>query len=187
MNPWLILGGLAILALVGKRADIMPKIPSPGKPTDKRRAFVQKIWGMAEKIALEKGWKRDIIITQAAHESGWGTSQLAAKYNNLFGFTEGGWQAAGKPVVDLPTTEWLAGKATKVSRYFRVYDTWEDSLRDWARLITSYPRYAPAVKAIAQGDMRAFSEAMQKAGYATDPTYGAKLARVYGEVERVAV
>lgn len=187
MNLWVILAGVVLLAALTKKAPgVVEIMPSPS-PMDKRKAFVLKLWSYADALARVHGWKRDLIITQAAHESAWGTSSLAAKYNNLFGFTEGGWKKAGRPTVDLPTTEWIGGKATKLTRAFRTYGSWGESLEDWARLLMAYPRYAPAVKAMEAGDPQGFFDAMQKSGYATDPGYGQKLAGVYAAVERATV
>ena len=76
------------------------------------------------------------ILSQAAFESGWGTSDLSRKYNNFFGLTAYG---AGNAY-------WHGGKttvkATGYSMDFRRYDTRENSFLDFARLIRNNYRSA---------------------------------------------
>lgn len=76
------------------------------------------------------------ILSQAAFESGWGTSNLAVKHNNFFGLTAYGASNA----------YWHGGKvAVETSRYslqFRRYDTRENSFLDFARLIRNNYRSA---------------------------------------------
>ncbi|WP_455638446.1 glucosaminidase domain-containing protein [Parabacteroides sp.] len=76
------------------------------------------------------------ILAQAAFESGWGTSNLSAKYHNYFGLTAYG---ASNPY-------WHGGKVTvKAAGYsmdFRRYDTTENSFLDFARLIRNGYRSA---------------------------------------------
>jgi flagellar protein FlgJ len=67
------------------------------------------------------------------------------------------------------------GVAQKKLAKFRAYDSYEDSFRDYARMISESPRYAK-VKA-QTGSVTAFASGLQKAGYATDPEYAAKLSR----------
>ena len=49
-------------------------------------------------------------------------------------------------------------------------------MRDYARLIGSNPRYQGVMAA--KGDATQFAQGLQKAGYATDPFYASKLARI---------
>ena len=56
---------------------------------------------------------------------------------------------------------------------FRAYDSYEDSFKDYARMITDSPRYAQAK--LATSSPQAFASGLQRAGYATDPQYAAKL------------
>ena len=76
------------------------------------------------------------ILSQAAFESGWGTSDLSRKYNNFFGLTAYG---AGNAY-------WHGGKttvkATGYSMDFRRYDTRKNSFLDFARLIRNNYRIA---------------------------------------------
>jgi flagellar protein FlgJ len=59
---------------------------------------------------------------------------------------------------------------------FRAYDSYADAFRDYANVLRSNPRYGN-VLANAQ-DVAGFATGLQRAGYATDPNYAAKLTRI---------
>ena len=70
---------------------------------------------------------------------------------------------------------YIDGKPQKVTAKFRAYDSYEDSFRDYARLITDNPRYEKAQATARTGSAVAYAAELQKAGYATDPEYARKL------------
>jgi len=59
---------------------------------------------------------------------------------------------------------------------FRAYASYAESFIDYAKMVANNPRYEKAVQAA--GDAVKFAAEMGRSGYATDPDYGAKLARV---------
>ena len=59
---------------------------------------------------------------------------------------------------------------------FRAYDTPADSFKDYANMLAKNPRYEKVINS--GGDAAAFAHGLQRAGYATDPLYGAKLSRL---------
>ena len=153
----------------------------------KAESFVGLMKDEAKKVATEFQLPLELILTQAAHESAYGLSGLTQKAKNLFGFTGQSWQKAGKPVVEMPTYEFVKGAWVRLTRPFRAYETYADSMRDYARLLTTQPRYAKAVAAARSGNLqRAFDE-LGRSGYATDPTYGAKLTGVYSGIKSYIV
>lgn len=172
-----------LLALSGVVAVIfiLKKKPTGGVASSKADFFA-RLRPAALAVERETGIKADFGMVQAAHESGYGGSQLTRDANNLFGFTDGGWKAAGKPVFEILTSEFLGGKWVKVPRHFRRYSSWEESYRDWARLM-QLPRYAAALAAARAGNFPAFAAALKSAGYATDPTYDSKLVAAYRAYE----
>ena len=92
---------------------------------------------------------------------------------NLFGIKAGaGW--TGK-VAEVTTTEYTNGVAQKTVARFRAYDSYEESFHDYAKMISSSPRYAQAK--LQTASPQAFASSLQKAGYATDPDYAQKLSR----------
>jgi flagellar protein FlgJ len=117
------------------------------------------------------------MLGQAGHETGWGKFEIkqagGSPSFNLFGIKAGaGW--TGK-VAEVTTTEYVNGVAKKTVAKFRAYDSYEDSFKDYARLITTAPRYAQVNQQM--GSAQAFATSLQKAGYATDPNYATKLSR----------
>lgn len=139
----------------------------------------------AAKVSAESGIPADFMLAQAAHETGWGRHELRGRdgtnAHNLFGIKAGaGWSGA---TVTATTTEVIDGEPRKVQAQFRAYASYEDSFRDYARLIGSSPRYAAARRAT--DDPSAFARELQRAGYATDPDYAAKLTRVIQTTQRL--
>jgi len=154
--------------------------------------FIAAHQAAAKSAEATTGIPAAFMIAQAAHESGWGRREIrnsdGSSAHNLFGIKAGaGWNG---PVTEITTTEYVAGAAQKVSAKFRAYASAEESFRDYARLMKESPRYsgvvaqaaqAPAGAASAQG----FADGLQRAGYATDPGYAAKLARVINTTLRL--
>ena len=127
-----------------------------------------------------------IAAAQAALESRYGESRLAAEANNLFGVKAGKhWHGE---VLELLTREWDAkavGWYTVTARW-RKYPTWEDCFADYGSIIGRLPWYADAVAAAKRGDASGFlaglmaeahgpGTADDEPGWATDPEYSAKV------------
>ncbi len=111
-------------------------------------------------------------IAQAALESGWGESQLTRAACNLFGLKAGPeWTGERTRIT---TKEYVNGSPVMVEAWFRKYPNWQACIDDHAKVLKE-PRYAAAFKT---GSGVTFGYAIAQAGYATDPNYGAKLARV---------
>jgi len=107
-----------------------------------------------------------LTIAQAILESNWGKSAIG---KNLFGIkATSSWKGKTQLVW---THEYEGGVRKNVQALFRDYDTLTDSLADHAKLLT-LPRYA---KVRAAKTYRVACVEIQKAGYATDPNYSAKL------------
>jgi len=152
-----------------------------------RDNFVAHHTPAAARVAKESGIPAHFMLGQAGHETGWGKSEIRNKDGsnsfNLFGIKAGaGW--TGK-VAEVTTTEYINGTPRKVTAKFRAYDSYEDSFRDYARLIGTNPRYE---KAMGQtGSALAYASELQKAGYATDPAYASKLSRAILSVAQAGV
>ncbi|MDT7836187.1 flagellar assembly peptidoglycan hydrolase FlgJ [Aquabacterium sp. OR-4] len=157
---------------------------APGVPSKAVLGFVQQHGAAARSAEAASGIPASFMIAQAAHETGWGAKEIIGRdgtaSNNLFGIKAGAsWKG---PTVDVTTTEYVNGQAQKVVQKFRAYASHAESFADYARLIGDSPRYA-AVRA-AGGDASAFAQGLQNAGYATDPAYASKLARVIQTTQR---
>ncbi len=147
------------------------------RPSSSQGDFVQRHAAAAARVEQASGIPAAFMLGQAGHETGWGRSEITmaggAPSHNLFGIkATGGWN--GK-VAEITTTEYINGAPQKTVAKFRAYDSYEDSLRDYARLITRSPRYAQVSQ---QTDsVQAWANGLQRAGYATDPDYASKLGR----------
>lgn len=142
------------------------------------RAFQEKLGVHAEEASRATGIPAKFMLGQAALETGWGKREIISRdgtsSHNLFGIkASADWK--GK-VTEAVTTEYVNGKAQRKVEKFRAYDSYADSFKDYAQLITTNKRYE---KVLANaGDASSFAHGLQKAGYATDPNYAAKLTKI---------
>ncbi len=146
-------------------------------PNASQSGFVAQHNDAAERVAQATGIPAGFMLGQAGHETGWGKSEIrnadGSNSFNLFGIkANAGWTGR---VAEITTTEYEGGEARKVSAKFRAYDSYEESFRDYARLIATSPRYAQARASTASAT--SYAGELQRAGYATDPAYAAKLSR----------
>jgi flagellar protein FlgJ len=142
------------------------------------RAFEDKLSAHADEAARTTGIPAKFMLGQAALESGWGKREIltadGSSSHNVFGIKAGaGWK--GK-VVETATTEYVNGVPERKIERFRAYDSYGDAFRDYASTLQKNPRYQ-AVLANAK-DVLGFAQGLQRAGYATDPHYADKLARI---------
>ncbi|ROH86135.1 flagellar assembly peptidoglycan hydrolase FlgJ [Pseudomethylobacillus aquaticus] len=172
--------------LVSNRPEVkapmtaMPAVDSAANRNAPRHVtqFRQTMLQHAEAASAATGIPAAFMVGQAALESGWGRHQIrqadGSSSHNLFGIkATGNWQ--GK-VAEVPTTEYINGvKQTRVEK-FRAYDSYADAFADFARLISGNPRYQSVMANVS--DAKAYAQAMQASGYATDPNYASKLAQV---------
>lgn len=145
--------------------------------SDRQASFVSRHASAAQAVARESGIPAAFMLGQAGHETGWGRGEIrhadGSPAHNLFGIkATAGW--TGK-VAEITTTEYIDGEPRKVTAKFRAYDSYEESFRDYARLITNSPRYEAVMDQV--HSVQGFANGLQRAGYATDPAYAAKLSR----------
>jgi flagellar protein FlgJ len=76
------------------------------------------------------------------------------------------------------TTEYVNGVPQTKLEKFRAYDSYAESFRDYAKLLRGNPRYENVLANAQEQDAAGFAQGLQKAGYATDPNYAAKLTRI---------
>lgn len=167
------------------QVSITEEIRRTGYVKPEIKAFMEKIRPAALTVEGETGIPWAFAATQAGHESRWGLSKLTLDANNLFGITGDSWAALGKPVYWIETKEYDAHKAPYVIRRpFRKYADWDESLRDWAGLLTR--RYPKSLAAAKLGDFAGFADGLQSGGYATDPRYAQKLKDLHTSLEGIA-
>jgi flagellar protein FlgJ len=168
----------ALAARTGSAALSSGVTASGRTQSPQARSFQDKVGADAAAASAATGIPAKFMIGQAALESGWGKREIknadGSSSHNLFGIKAGpGWK--GK-VATAVTTEYVNGvPQTKVEK-FRAYDTYADSFKDYANLLASNPRYEKVLASA--GDAHKFAHGLQKAGYATDPQYAAKLSKL---------
>ena len=119
-----------------------------------KEQFTTTYHPLAKKAGNRFGMNPEIILAQAALESGWGASYGARVRKNFFGIT-----AAGSP-----NEFWDGSFSVGQNQYalkFRVYKTEQDSFYDFARLISSKYKTAHAVSS----DSTAYAQAIAYSPY----------------------
>lgn len=152
--------------------------------SDAATSFKNMVASHAEQVSRETGIPAHFMIGQAALESGWGKHEIkgldGTPSNNLFGIkATSAWK--GK-VVEAVTTEYVNGVKQKRIEKFKAYDSYEETFKDFAKLMQNNPRYTNVMANL--DNVNNYAHAIQKAGYATDPNYASKLINV---VKKVAV
>ncbi|UID77310.1 flagellar assembly peptidoglycan hydrolase FlgJ [Stenotrophomonas maltophilia] len=141
--------------------------------------FVASIWQHAQRAAKELGVDARALVAQAALETGWGKRHIkhadGSTSHNLFGIKANGWN--GQRAV-AGTHEYVDGVRRNETASFRAYSSPAESFADYVRLLKTSPRYQQALQA--GTDVQGFARGLQRAGYATDPRYAAKIAAIAG-------
>ena len=143
------------------------------------QAFLTPLVAPARAASRHTGVPAELILAQAALETGWGRHQIhtadGRNSHNLFGIKAGrSWQG---PTVQVTTHEYLDGERTRIKDRFRVYESYEAAFTDYGRLLSNSPRYA-AVSRAPTAEQAA--RELQAGGYATDPAYADKLIKIMG-------
>ncbi|MHC9000619.1 glycoside hydrolase family 73 protein [Enterococcus bulliens] len=144
-----------------------------------REAFIETLVPHAKELQEGYGILPSIILGQAILESDWGQSELASKYNNLFGIKAYGNQKK----IKLDTQEFVNEQWITIKGEFRVYDSWEASMDDHTLLFVNGVTWNPQKYegVLTATNYEAAADALQEAGYATDPTYAQKIKTVIEE------
>lgn len=169
---------LAIPPLLLKPAVQMPRTPTTSTKAgiaDSPEHFVALLKPHAEKAAKELNINPDVLIAQVALETGWGKHVIHHKNGensfNLFNIKAGSsWQGSK---VNVSTLEYQGGVAAIEKADFRKYNDYSESFSDYVRLMKNSPRYQDVLET--GKDSAAYAEALQSAGYATDPAYANKI------------
>jgi len=159
--------------------------PAGASAAAARTHFIDTIRPYALEAARRLGVAVESIIAHAALETGWGQhlpASAAGSSHNLFGVKAGSqWQG---PKAEALTTEFAGNAPSSVRAPFRAYESIAASMRDYARLLGSNPRFAAALN---RGqDVVGFATGLQRGGYATDPAYVQKLVATAGAVRELS-
>ena len=145
--------------------------------------FSQAMAPFANVAAKKLGTEPAILIAQAALETGWGAHIIpddsGGSSNNLFGIKANNrWDGAASEV---STLEFLGDRPIRTRASFRSYPDIESAFEDYVQFITENPRYQGALSKAANSD--SYIRELEKAGYATDPNYAAKIISIKNRIE----
>ena len=135
--------------------------------------FIQVVGPYAKQMQRQYGVLPSITISQAILESDWGNSTLSQKCNNYFGI-----KAIGNEPSDyFKTKEFVNGRWISITARFKVYNSWQDSVRDHTLLLFNGTKWNPNQyqQVIMAKNYQDAARALYKAQYATDPDYPEKL------------
>ena len=133
----------------------------PGTPQER---YIARYAPIAVNEMYRSGVPASITLAQGILESRYGQSPLAAEGNNHFGIKcHNSWK--GKTM--------LADDDRK-DECFRVYDSAEESFRDHSDFLRYRDRYKFLFD-FPTTDYKSWAYGLKQAGYATDPSYAAKL------------
>ncbi len=145
-------------------------------------AFIAVIGPLATEDMRQTGILASLTVSQAIHESGFGTSNIAVKTNNLFGIKAySSWKGrvyctkTSTVYSNLEEAESIIGTAlfnTYTESFFRVYSSWAESVSDHSRLFTTNNRYAN-LRGLT--DYKLAAKYVVDDGYCGDPGYTATL------------
>ncbi len=182
LNP----GPIPKAASANTTAQPLDRLGQATRIPDKGAAgFVQQHTQAAQSAEAATGIPAAFMLSQAALETGWGRKEIrhadGSTSYNLFGIKAGAnWKG---PVAEVTTTEYVNGRPQKMVQKFRAYGSYEESFADYAKLMKDNPRYERVLAA--GGSARGFATGLQRAGYATDPAYADKLAKVINTTVRL--
>jgi flagellar protein FlgJ len=180
------LAAMATLSAQGTNATGAINGETGGVDSATRDQFLASIQPWASEAADKLGVAPELVAAHAALESAWGKQPLrkgGLDTNNLFGIKAGGsWQG---DVASATTTEFEHGAMLKKTERFRSYPDAASAFRDYADMLSGNPRYQAALNT--GSDARAFANGLARGGYATDPGYADKLARLATQLQRNSV
>jgi flagellar protein FlgJ len=148
---------------------------SSGHKFNEPKDFVSALIKPAQKVQQKLGVPFEVVIAQAALETGWGQKIIKDQHgdssNNLFNIKADSRWAGDKVTKD--TLEFEQGAMIKKAEPFRMYQTLSASVDDYIHFLSNSERYQDALQK--SNNVEHFLQGLQKAGYATDPQYADKI------------
>lgn len=151
--------------------------------------FLEVIPPLATEEMRTSGILASLTVAQAIQESGYGTSEIAKRCNNLFGMKafETSWTGRvycrrnGTLYSNFSEAERILGTELYElykNDFFRTYNSWIESVKDHTKLLTEKKRYA---KVVGETDIETACRYIYEAGYCSDSTYPGKLMKIVNE------
>lgn len=148
---------------------------------EQHKQFIKKIAPYAQQMQRQYGIFPSITMAQAILESNWGESTLSKKFNNYYGI-KGDSDSNSKY---FKTQEFVNGKWITISARFRVYSSWQESMRDHSLLLVNGTNWNPKQYAtvISASNYKQAAQALYDSQYATDPDYPEKIIELIQKYE----
>lgn len=134
--------------------------------------FIARLYCPARLVADETGCSWEVILGQAAQETLWGEKCLVGT-NNVFNIkADKSWTGPSKVC---HVSETINHQTVWVDDRFRVYTSYEESLKDRVLFLKQNPRYRRLFEEGIKGDYEKEAWELQNAKYATDKYYAEKI------------
>ncbi len=139
-----------------------------------QRQFINRLAPQAQRMGQQYDLFPSVLLAQAALESNWGQSGLAAAHHNLFGIKA----LPGQAAVPMTTCEDTSGGMVQTVANFCHYRTEEESLSAYAKLLQS-----PAYRGVHRQQAHNYQMATRALTclFATDRSYDQKLNRLISD------
>ena len=164
----------------GKLGDNFVNIETDSK-LKKVQEFIDNFADAAENVEKEYGLPANGVLAHAALETGWGKSILKGytktgkkiETNNIFNIKKSSdWTDA---VVSRKVWEMKKGKDVVEKHLFKVYQSYDESFADYAKLLTTKDRYKKVTKA---KNAKEYGQALYDCGYMTDDKAPEKIKKI---------
>ena len=130
--------------------------------------FAASLYCSARVVAAQTGWSWELLVGQAIEETGWGEKILPGT-NNIYNIkADKSWTGPSKV---FHVHEEIHGRTVWVDDPFRVYSSYEESLRDRIAFIENNQRYAAMKEPGIKGNYEREADALKDGGYATNSRY----------------
>ena len=107
-----------------------------------------------------------VVLAQSALESDWGRTVVGNAYFGVKG------RAPSGASTTFTTHEVINGRAFTINDAFRSYSGYDDAAEDYAKMLRNNPRFRACFLYTSSSR---FAITLAQSGYATDPSYSAKL------------
>jgi hypothetical protein len=133
----------------------------------KQNLFYEKYLPIIRDSVKGTGLFPETVIAQMAIESNWGKSGLSSKHNNYFGIKGKG--------VNMASDEEIDGKKVSKNSDFRTYNSVEDSIKDYVKVLQTQGGGKTYKKVFEAKTPEAQAEALGNSPYATGSNYGSSI------------
>ncbi len=148
--------------------------------TPAQREFIDDVGRVARVRRAQVGLPPSLVVAMAINESAWGQSSLARDARNYFG-VKAVVGSGTLGAVEEDTEEVVGGRVVRIRAPFRAYRSLDESVVDLGAFLHENDRYARLWWT--RNDPRAAARVLLDAGYATDPAWADKLARLIDDLD----